>query len=114
MDSQGSGSDEDAATRAQGTGEAPAAKRARTRRQFLRDGGIAATGLVVGGAIVAGVSGSIGRTEGDEEPSESFSAVPPREVPGFDHVVVLMGENRSFDNLLGWLYTSATLPQGET
>ena len=38
----------------------------------------------------------------------------PREVPGFDHVVVLMGENRSFDNLLGWLYTPETLPPGET
>ena len=35
-------------------------------------------------------------------------------MPGFDHVVVLMGENRSFDNLLGWLYTPETLPAGET
>ena len=47
----------------------------------------------------AGVS--IGTTVGRQEGSVDFGALPAREVPGFDHVVVLMGENRSFDNLLG-------------
>ena len=37
-----------------------------------------------------------------------------RQQAGFDHLVVLMGENRSFDNLLGYLYSSDDLPDGET
>ena len=31
-----------------------------------------------------------------------------------EHIVVLMMENRSFDNVLGWLYNSDNLPPGET
>lgn len=27
-------------------------------------------------------------------------------LPNIDHIVVLMQENRSFDNLVGWLYDS--------
>lgn len=34
--------------------------------------------------------------------------------PAMKHLVVLMGENRSFDNLLGHLYTPDTLPAGKT
>ena len=37
-----------------------------------------------------------------------------RQQAGFDHLVVLMGENRSFDNLLGYLYSADDLPDGET
>ncbi|WP_213016703.1 alkaline phosphatase family protein [Mycobacterium vicinigordonae] len=33
--------------------------------------------------------------------------------PGFEHLVVLMFENRSFDNLLGHLYPPGSLPDGE-
>jgi phospholipase C len=33
-----------------------------------------------------------------------------RILPNIEHVVVLMMENRSFDNLLGWLYTPDDLP----
>ncbi|WP_347355014.1 alkaline phosphatase family protein [Intrasporangium sp.] len=33
--------------------------------------------------------------------------------PGFEHLVVLMFENRSFDNLLGHLYPPGTLPEGQ-
>lgn len=32
----------------------------------------------------------------------------------FDHIVVLMLENRSFDNLLGYLYAKDEVPQGKT
>ena len=32
----------------------------------------------------------------------------------FDHVVVLMLENRSFDNLLGHLYAAGEAPRGQT
>lgn len=37
-----------------------------------------------------------------------------RQTPGFDHVVVLMFENRSFDNLLGRLYPEGHLPDGSS
>ncbi len=43
---------------------------------------------------------------------EEFNAPKPRKEPGFDHLVVLMGENRSFDNLLGYLYTPEHPPAG--
>lgn len=72
-----------------------------SRRDFLRVGGWALGGLALaGGAGIAAatVSADRHRTPG----------------PGFEHIVVLMGENRSFDNLLGHLYTPATLPDGET
>ena len=36
-----------------------------------------------------------------------FAPLQPRHAPGFDHIVVLMFENRSFDNVLGHLYSSA-------
>src|SRR4051794_25519568 len=104
MDSHDSGSHDDAAGAAAADHvPEPSVPERGTRRQFLRDGGIAAAGLVVGGAIGAAIAGSVGRTAGDQAASVAFPAVTPREVPGFDHVVVLMGENRSFDNLLGWL-----------
>jgi phospholipase C len=32
-------------------------------------------------------------------------------MPNIDHIVVLMLENRSFDNLVGWLYDKKTKPQ---
>lgn len=88
--------------------------RVKTRRQFLRDGGLVTAGLVVGGAVGAAGGASIGQRLGRQEGSVDFGPLPAREAPGFDHVVVLMGENRSFDNLLGRLYTPATLPAGET
>lgn len=85
-----------------------------SRRDFLKVGGIAAAGLVVGGGAGAAAGASIGHAVGYEEGALDYGALSPRSVPGFDHVVVLMGENRSFDNLLGWLYTPDTLPEGQT
>jgi len=83
--------------------------RHRSRRDFLKAGGLAAAGFLVGGAAGAAAGAFIA----DSRPEEL--AVPdPRPVPGFEHVVVLMGENRSFDNLLGWLYTAENLPQDKT
>jgi phospholipase C len=49
-----------------------------------------ATILVVG-AMSIWVSGALAQT------------LPPPEVAGFEHVVVVMMENRSFDHFLGWL-----------
>jgi phospholipase C len=37
----------------------------------------------------------------------------PQTEPGFAHLVVLMGENRSFDNLLGYLYEPGAVPRGQ-
>src|SRR3546814_11091571 len=41
-------------------------------------------------------------------------SLPPRpDGPGYDHLVVLMFENRSFDNLLGWLYADEAPPRAQ-
>ena len=85
-----------------------------SRRDFLKVGGLAAAGLVVGGAVGAAAGATVGHALGYREGAQDYGALSPRSVPGFDHVVVLMGENRSFDNMLGWLYTSENLPAGET
>ena len=44
--------------------------------------------------------------------AQSPTQRPVRPGPGFEHLVVLMFENRSFDNLLGHLYPPGTLPEG--
>ncbi len=77
-----------------------------SRRDFLRAGGAAAAGVVVGGAggLVAGHAWG----------AKDAAPPPDREqVPGFAHLVVVMGENRSFDNLLGYLYDDRNLPEGQ-
>ena len=92
--------------------EGAANGRHRSRRDFLKTGGFAAAGLLVGGAGGAAAGAAIGHAVGVAE--EDFVAPTARQVPGFDHVVVLMCENRSFDNLLGWLYMKENLPDGKT
>jgi len=71
-----------------------------SRREFLRRTGIGAAGLAIGGSAAAAVT-----TAATVHPPE-FAPLTPRAVPGFDHVVVVMFENRSFDNLLGHLYSA--------
>jgi len=83
-----------------------------SRRDFLKFGGVAAAGAVVGGGAGAAIGAAIGHAAGFAEGADDFTKLAARNEPGFDHVVVVMGENRSFDNLLGWLYTSDTLPDG--
>ena len=77
-----------------------------SRRAFLKTGGIAAAGVAVG---AGGIEGFRALREGAQTGTpyipERFSIPKPRSSPGFDHLVVVMGENRSFDNLLGYLYT---------
>lgn len=85
--------------------------RGTSRRSILRGGGLIAAGAAAGiggAAIVRGLDGQVGQPYIPEE----FAAPKARKTPGFDHLVVLMGENRSFDNLLGHLYTPDTLPEG--
>jgi phospholipase C len=81
-----------------------------SRRSFLRATGVAAaSGLVVGGVA----SGVIGARIPAAETAPGFVPLPARPEPGFDHVVVIMFENRSFDNLLGRLYRDADLEPGQ-
>ncbi|MRG58657.1 hypothetical protein GE115_02045 [Agromyces sp. CFH 90414] len=103
-----------------GEGGDPAAGRdggeaahAASRRDFLKFGGFAAAGAVVGGGIGAAAGAAIGYSSGFAEGADDFAALTPREEAGFDHVVVVMGENRSFDNLLGWLYSPDDVPAGQ-
>lgn len=85
-----------------------------SRRDFLRAGGFAAAGLLAGGAIAGAAGAVIGHAAGYREGAGDSGRLEPRREPGFDHVVVLMGENRSMDNLLGWLYTPEDVPRGQT
>ncbi len=81
-----------------------------SRRDFLRTAGIGLGGFAAGGAVVAGAQGAINAGK----PVPGFDPLDPRYEPGFDHVVVLMFENRSFDNILGFLYQNDELPAGVT
>jgi len=94
-------------------GGAPPDSTQASRRSFLKATGIAAAGFAVGGVAGAAAGTVVGRAVA-QDPARAPGALEPRPAPGFDHLVVLMGENRSFDNLLGWLYTPGTLPQGQS
>ncbi|MFF2270796.1 alkaline phosphatase family protein [Agromyces sp. NPDC058136] len=81
-----------------------------TRRDFLRLGGAAAAGAVVGGAAGAAITTAVvGAAAGA---GAAPGASPVASGGPISHWVVLMGENRSFDNLLGRLYTPDDPPEG--
>src|SRR5262245_7269691 len=73
---------------------APASSPEPSRRRFL-------TGIAAAGAGLA--LGCVDQTRDVLAPalrtSKAFSAAPG----GFDHVIVVMMENRSFDHMLGWV-----------
>ncbi|KQV02692.1 hypothetical protein ASC55_10575 [Microbacterium sp. Root322] len=71
-----------------------------SRRDFFRRAGIGIAGAAIGASAGAAVTAAA-----TANPPE-FSPLPLRSAPGFDHVVVVMFENRSFDNMLGHLYSS--------
>ncbi|MGL3150493.1 alkaline phosphatase family protein [Microbacterium sp. A82] len=85
-----------------------------SRRQFFKIGGAAALGAAAGGAAGAAIGAASGYRAGFAAGDSHFDALEPRSAPGFDHIVVVMGENRSFDNLLGHLYTPDDLPEGQS
>ena len=64
-----------------------------------------------GGAVAAGYAISAGQTQPAHPPE--FTPLPERAEPGFDHVVVLMFENRSFDNVLGRVYSAQEKSRAE-
>ncbi|WP_419818570.1 alkaline phosphatase family protein [Glaciibacter flavus] len=87
-----------------------ASKRAGTsRRDFFRVAGIGAAGLAAGGAVTAAAKSGL-----DPREDLGFTPLKKRSEPGFDHVVVLMFENRSFDHLLGRLYADGGLRAGQS
>lgn len=61
--------------------------------------------------LSAGVAAGAGAPAAEAAQLPPLLPVPPK--PGFEHLVVLMFENRSFDNLLGHLYPPGALPDGE-
>lgn len=93
-------------------GEARSGDPVTSRRRFL---GLGAAGLAAGavgaGAIAVGTSL---QQRDDPDATYGFTPLPARSEPGFDHLVVLMFENRSFDHLLGRLYDATTVPAGQT
>lgn len=89
-------------------------QRGTSRRSFLKAGGVAAAGVVVGGAAGGAIGGAVGHQAGVDETFNDFTAYDPQQKAGFEHLIVVMGENRSFDNLLGFLYSKEDLPDGQS
>jgi phospholipase C len=69
-----------------------------SRRQFLAAAAGAATLLAL-----SGCQGSSSSTKKKQTVTTKGAALPDPKGAPFDHVVLLMMENRSFDHLLGWL-----------
>lgn len=75
-----------------------------SRRKFLQG-----AGAVVGASAIAGrfpLSGASDAAFGSVAAASAGLA-------DTDHLVVLMMENRSFDNIVGWLYDSGSVPGGQ-
>ena len=97
------------------SGEIGEAEPTQSRRGFFRlsvAGALGATAL--GGAAGAVVGNAARGRDGFHQGEDRYAKLSPRHAPGFDHIVVVMGENRSFDNLLGYLYDETNLPEGQT
>jgi phospholipase C len=78
-----------------------------SRREILARGIWGAAGLAVGAGGALGARALIEQAGGPHRERP--------EGPGFDHLVVLMFENRSFDNIFGYLYGphGSPLPAGQ-
>ncbi|NQX35287.1 alkaline phosphatase family protein [Herbiconiux sp. VKM Ac-2851] len=80
-----------------------------SRRAFLKAAAVGAAG-----AAAAGLGGAaIGAGVYAQESNLDFAPEAKEQKPGFEHLVVLMYENRSFDNVLGWLYKNEELKAGQ-
>src|SRR4051794_20634083 len=73
-----------------------------TRREFL----VASAGLAAAAACAGGDNSAQKRADN--------AAPDPSTFGQFDHLVVLMMENRSLDNMLGYLYEPDAVPRGQT
>lgn len=99
--------------------EASEAGPTQSRRGFFRleVAGEALGATAVGGAagaVVGKVAGASSGRDGFFQVEDRYAKLSQRHAPGFDHIVVVMGENRSFDNLLGYLCDETNLPDGQT
>jgi phospholipase C len=81
-----------------------------SRRAFLKTAAVGVGGFAAGAGVAGGVAAGIAATRS----IPGFDPLEPRSEPGFDHVVTVMFENRSFDNILGYLYANEELPEGVT
>ena len=70
-----------------------------TRREFIQ-GAAAATGLALAGCSRSPTAAA---KAGRIVPNPASLNLPKPDKAGFDHVVVVMMENRSFDHYLGWV-----------
>ncbi|WP_243064666.1 alkaline phosphatase family protein [Humibacter sp. RRB41] len=88
-----------------------------SRRSFLKRAGVTAAGVAAGGVVGGVVGGVIGAAAGrasvHPEIEKELGLLPVPEKPGFEHLVVVMFENRSFDNILGFLYADEKPPHGQ-
>lgn len=87
-----------------------------SRRSFLKYAGLGAAGIAAAAGAAFGIqraSAPDARATALPTPEPSGSLPPRAAGPGYDHLVVLMFENRSFDNLLGWLYADEAPPRGQ-
>ena len=87
-----------------------------SRRTFLRAAGFGAAGV----AAAAAAAFAVAQAGGDppkpapSDPAPSGTVPPRADGPGFDHLVVVMFENRSFDNIFGYLYAEGEVPAGSS
>src|SRR5260221_1959844 len=65
------------------------------RRGFVR--------RALGATSAALLGQGVGGRPGEARAGETSLLLPPPDLSGIDHIVVVMMENRSFDHLLGWL-----------
>ena len=109
----------DSPTPEHGPEHEPDPRSAQSRRSFLKFAGIGAAGLAAAAGTAFGLSrvaqpGGAPAPGDTSAPTPSMSVAPRAAGPGFDHLVVVMFENRSFDNLLGWLYDEEKPPRGQS
>lgn len=83
------------------TNEASTSDMSAARREFLKASAAASAALLAGCL-----------SENGEEPQTTLGVVAP--LSKFDHVVVAMFENRSFDSLLGYTYQPGEPPRNQT
>ena len=79
-------------------------KRQTDRRKFIQTAALGAVGLTTG--ALDPIKAMAGARASNEAPASRPSSLETK----FDHVVVLMMENRSFDHMLGRLYYSENSP----
>ena len=81
-------------------------KRQQGRRKFMQAAALGAVGLTTGVFDPLKAMASASQVQPTSSPEPVGGATQPK----FDHLVVLMMENRSFDHMLGRLYLSDNPP----